>query len=177
MTKCAHSIWLTLDRETEARLHPLIAELATAHARSAFQAHITLLGGLVGDPEVTFAAMKRADWPRAATAKVTGVDSGESYFTALFLDVTIPEAFHAIRQDASRMLPGRGPGSYRPHVSLAYGPIAAEEKQRLIARFRREFAGVSFRVAGVSVVSASASTPVQDWRVLWRRGIGGEEAK
>lgn len=169
MTTLAHSIWLTLDTAAEARLCPLVDGLAAEYGRPSFQPHITLLGELNGSADATADALDGLDWPGTATAQVTGVDWGGTYFTAIFLDLTVPKAFFEIRDRVSQALLGRAPKPYRPHASLAYGPIETEEKQRLIARFRRDFQGAEFGIGAVAVVSSSDTTPIEDWRVLWRR--------
>lgn len=176
MTHLAHSIWLTLDPAGEARLSPLIDALAAEYARPSFQPHITLLGELDGDPDATAAELDGLDWPENSTAEVTGVDWGGTYFTAIFLQLTVPRALYEIREGVSQSLLGRAPKLYRPHASLAYGPIEAAEKQRLIGKFAEEFAGAKFRIGAVAVVSSSENTPIQDWRVLWRKEIGAAPA-
>jgi 2'-5' RNA ligase len=171
MAEIAHSIWLSLDAAGEAWLSPVVDALAAEYGRPRFEPHITLLGELSGDPEATAAALRGVDWPKAPMAEVTGVDWGGTYFTAIFLEVGVPEEFNGIRDGLAQALLGRAPKPYRPHASLAYGPIEPQERSRLIARFAEEFAGAAFRIGSVAVVSSSDTTPIENWAVLWRQEL------
>lgn len=172
MAALEHSIWLTLDPASEARLAAVIDPLAEKYDRPTFRPHVTFLGDLASDWETTAAAVDALDWPAARTARVKGVDWGGTYFTAIFLDLDIAPEFAALRDGVARKLTGAAPKPYRPHASLAYGPIEAEEKARLIAGFREAFAGAEFELAEASVVSSSVDTPIEDWRPLWAKALG-----
>ncbi len=171
MAALEHSIWLTLDAASEARLSAVIDPLAAEYGRPAFRPHVTFLGDLASDWEATAAAVDALDWPAARAARVRGVDWGGTYFTAIFLELEVAPEMFTLRDGVARALTGAAPKPYTPHASLAYGPIEAAEKARLIEGFRAEFAGAEFELAEVSVVSSSVDTPIEDWKPLWAKAL------
>lgn len=114
------------------RLAGLIDRLADRHRSERFPPHLTLLAGVPGP--------RRDVLSRAATAaarlaplelQLGGVDGRDEHFRCLFARVTPSAPLLATHEAAARAFGREREPAYLPHLSLLYGALPAEEKQRL----------------------------------------------
>ena len=164
-----HSIWLLPDPELSARLSDLNNYFANRLGGPVFEPHITLLADLPGEADRTIAHCTKLFLAELSTeAQIQGVDGTENFFMSLFLDVSLPEAFGHAREKLALSL-GVEAQKFRPHISLAYGPINGADKRDAISQLSNELGRSTFEVTSIAVVEASQIISVDDWRTVWRQ--------
>lgn len=171
-----HSIWMTISGESGLRLSELISQIAGKTAGPLFQPHLTLASDLNNPVPISVQACETMFAGLSVNpASVTGVDGSDAYFMSLFLDISIPESVKAIRQKLAHLPEIGNLGPFRPHVSLAYGPVDERLKQELGAQIADDLIGYEFALTTVEVVESASVIPVQNWRSIWRRDLAPAE--
>jgi 2'-5' RNA ligase len=126
------SLWIVPEGEAHRRLSGLIRSLARRFGGPTFAPHVTLLAGVrAGEADVVARAERL--W-RAATALplvLTGPQTGDTYFRALYLRVEPDAELLALHRSARDAFAPRDDPPYAPHLSLVYGapppPSVVEE--------------------------------------------------
>ncbi len=124
-----YSLWLVPDRESDMYrlLNAAIQEIARHYGTPAFEPHVTLLGGIVGDSEEV---RQKTRWlasnlvPYAVHLGTIG--SHGTYFQILFSRVAQSEEVMAAGQRARDVFE-IGESIYFPHCSFAYGDFSDED--------------------------------------------------
>ncbi len=164
-----HSIWLMPDEAMQTRLSTINRGFADKWGGPVFEPHITLLGDLdCNFTQISNLCTGLFSKTSRQSAQVQSADGTDCFFTSLFLDIDLPGNFKTKRSECAEAL-GVQPASYRPHVSLAYGPIQTTEKSYEIGRLVKEIGGLEFDVTSIALVESSNSIPVEHWKIIWRR--------
>lgn len=167
-----HSIWLVPCDKARARFSELISRLSKPGGGPVFSPHVTLLGDLTAPVEILISeCLAIFSGVCAARAQIAGVDGGDEFFMSLFLDVALPDTLAKARADlAGSLRPGTS-DLFRPHISLAYGPVGGPNKNGLIARIADQLVGYEFDLATIGIVASAKLIPVQQWRLIWRHNL------
>ena len=159
-----YSLWLIPGEPLFSRLAGEIARLSRDLATPLFEPHITLLGGItLPEEDVLARSVSLAGSLKPFQIELGDIGYLDEYFRCLFVRV-VPAApilkAHRAAQAAFRL---RDQPAYMPHVSLVYGKLAMEMKEKIAAEFGR-LAGQSFE-ANSLVVYQVRGTPCE-WNLI-----------
>lgn len=169
-----YSLWLLLPEEARSRYAALIETLSREHGTPRFEPHITLLGGLQGEEEV-LGTLARDLARRLEPFDVRLLDAGyiEEYYRCLFVLVAHSRPLMQAYDEARKQFDRRLELSFMPHLSLMYGLLDEEDKEKILDRIGRYFDD-RFRVQELALY-AIEGTPEQ-WRCVVRAPLGGGDA-
>lgn len=163
-----HSIWLIPEPSAGKSLSASLKSLSRELGSPLFEPHMTLLGDIGGDPEATLKACSGLTRGLAPpSGRVSGADGEESLFTSLFLTVEVPRAIVELRDAVAAALGQDPPASFRPHISLAYATIPEARRRKLASALADQYRNMRFRFSRISIMSASQTTPVAQWREIF----------
>lgn len=159
-----YSLWLTPPSPVYERFVRLIVTLSRRLGTPRFAPHLTL-AGVVAGPEADVVARARALGERLAPVRVhlRDVGCGDSYFRSLFVHAERTAALLAAHRLAARTLGTDPDDDFMPHLSLVYGDLRRDEKERLIAEIGNRF-DLEFTAAHVTLC-LPAGAPA-GWRTL-----------
>jgi 2'-5' RNA ligase len=163
-------LWLLPSGAAERRIAGWIDRLSRDPGGPRFDPHLTLLGGLEG-AEVRFAA---ATWRLAAalrpiTLRFLGAESGDSRYRCLYLRVDGGGALASARREAIRLFGRAREAAFQPHVSLLYGDLPREARDRAAAAVG-DWRGVACRAGRLRLVAAGGGPPT--WRTICEHVLG-----
>jgi 2'-5' RNA ligase len=139
-----YALWLMPSGEVRQRLAGTILELSRQYGTPAFQPHVTLAGSIVGPArEVTSKMKDLAKRIPPFTVRLTTVGGLEEYFRCLFVRVEQTHPITSANAAAQEIFRLPKQPAFMPHLSLLYGSLPSNEKERIIAaldhRFELEF--------------------------------------
>ena len=102
--------------------------------------------------------------------RLTGVSWGPAYYQCVFVDVAGDQELVRARDLAGSLFAVSTPAHYRPHLSLIYGDVSVETRQRLAYEL-----GSSLRVDLDACVLElwNVSGPVAGWSRVVREALDG----
>jgi len=130
----SYYLWLIPQKAARDEFQKIIQNLSEAYGTPAFEPHVTLVSGLSGNEEhlvKKIDAFARGKYSLSVAMK--GIDYTHGFFTALFLNIPNTPAIDQLHTQAREHLKPFGQGPYHPHLSLLYGNITVQEKERIIA--------------------------------------------
>ena len=161
-----YSLWLLPERATHERMAALVAALAPRFATRAFPPHVTVQGDLRRRlKDVTAAAASLAQSIAVQRVRVRGIEQSMHYYRAFYLAFDGFEAFAPlVRRSAQHFGTEHGLSPF-PHLSLAYGTLGSDAKDRLVTEFAAHVPPemVFDRLA---VALSGGSVGIASWRVL-----------
>jgi len=139
-----YALWLMPSGEVRQRLAGTILELSRQYGTPDFQPHVTLAGSIVGPArEVTSKMKDLAKRIPPFTVRLTTVGGLEEYFRCLFVRVEQTHPITSANAAAQEIFRLPKQPAFMPHLSLLYGSLPSNEKERIIAaldhRFELEF--------------------------------------
>jgi len=139
-----YALWLMPSGEVRQRLAGTMLELSRQYGTPAFQPHVTLAGSIVGPArEVTSKMKDLAKRIPPFTVRLTTVGGLEEYFRCLFVRVEQTHPITSANAAAQEIFRLPKQPAFMPHLSLLYGSLPSNEKERIIAaldhRFELEF--------------------------------------
>lgn len=165
MKVSGYFIFLVPEAKVGQELESQIERLAAQHGGTYFPPHITLLGDIplaTPESEVIEKAKQLAEARPAFDVIFEGIGTEDEFYRSLYI---------IIRQDQPLMSLGAAArdafgmqSEYFPHLSLAYGIIASEKKQSMIATVPNR-TGKRVRIDRVDVYRIDGS--IDDWKKLW----------
>ena len=90
---------------------------------------------------------------------------------SLYVDIALPQSFLEARKQLADVLQPGLSGDFRPHISLAYGPVGGVDKAALIERIGAELVGFEFELTHAQVVNSAQNIPLAQWRTIWQRDL------
>jgi hypothetical protein len=164
------SLWLMPEGAPRERLAGWIDRLADRHRSERFPPHVTLLAGVRGPRhDVLSRAAAAAARLAPLDLRLGGIDGRDEHFRCLFARVTPSGPLLAAHEAAAHAFASEREPAYLPHLSLLYGVLPAEEKQRLA----REIGGevdLRFQVRRLHVWSTEG--PVAEWYEVGGLALG-----
>lgn len=159
-----HSVWLCPTHQSAQRLSNAISDYSTRTGEAAFAPHATLLGDLGGPSAKTAQACRVVAADLAPiSARVTALSTTQSFFMALFLDIALPQKMTQARARLPEILGVPNSGTFRPHVSLGYGPEAAKISAQDAEALEKLFVGEIIIFDRIAVVASAKSIPIDEW--------------
>jgi len=130
----SYYLWLMPQKEMYDEFQKIIQNLSETYGTPAFEAHVTVVSGLSGNEDHlvkkidTFARGKHS-----LSVTMKDIYYTHGFFTVLFLNIQNTPKIDQLNTQAREHLKPFGQGPYHPHLSLLYGDITSQEKERIIA--------------------------------------------
>lgn len=158
-------IFLVPEAKVGQELESQVERLAAQHGGTYFPPHITLLGDIpltTPESEVIEKAKQLAEARPAFDVTFEGVGTEDEFYRSLYITVRHDQPLMDLNKSAQEAFSLRG--EYFPHLSLAYGNIAPEKKQAMLATVPNR-AGRRVRIDRIDVYKIDGY--VDDWKKLW----------
>jgi len=162
-----YALWLIPEEKTVAHFQEKIAELSRRCNTPEFEAHITLLSGLSGEESfLKKATTQLAEQIDPIEIHITRAGYRESYFQNLFVHIEETESLLALREKAFTVFNHEElkDKTFMPHVSLMYGHLAAEEKERILMDVGHEF-NIKCKATALTLVKTEGR--VTEWENIY----------
>jgi 2'-5' RNA ligase len=165
MSNSHHSIWLMPRLEDEERFAALVQDLALRFRSPVFQPHLTLVEDMPRSAEeLTPLLQSLTDGAASFPAQVERVEESELYYRSFYARFPVVPALKTLKQNAVDLFGVGSLDSFMPHISLAYGVPADEEKHRAVAELHERLHGLNVMFDRVCIVSSSQQTPIEEWK-------------
>lgn len=161
-----HSVWLMPCAADEAALTAIVARLAARFGSPQFQPHLTMAEDMprsVADLTAPVAAIAAAG--RAFTATITAIAATDAFFRSLYAAFEPKGELAAMKERTVGALQAGALTGFVPHISLAYGPIAAALKVEAQVELAASLVGRPIRFDRLCIVRSAQSIPIADWRI------------
>lgn len=156
-----YSLWLEPSGDVAYRLGEYIKKLSKRYDTPLFSPHVTLLGNLSStETELIPFTNMLASSISPFDLKLTRAGFRNSYYQSLFIHVEESSRLKEVRERACRLFDNEN-NKFMPHLSLMYGDLPKEEKERILNLIGHEFE-LTFTAQSISLVRTSGKPP--DWR-------------
>jgi 2'-5' RNA ligase len=166
-----YALWLLLPGEARERYAALIELLARQYATPRFEPHITLLGDLTGE-EAALAEQTRALARELEPFELRLLEAGyeDETYRCLYIYTAVSRALEYARERARERFGRRIETGFVPHLSLVYGALDEDEKERILDRIGRYFdETVTIREIALYAIEGRP----EQWRSVVRVPLGG----
>ncbi|SMO81818.1 2'-5' RNA ligase family protein [Fodinibius sediminis] len=158
-----YSLWLQPSGDVAFRLQERINKMSEKYETPAFAPHITLLGGLeLSETELISLTDTLAASLHPFEVTLTKAGYHDQFYQSLFIHVRNNKSLNAARDRACQLFDLEDNG-YMPHLSLLYGNLSQNEKERILNITGREFY-ITFPVK--SVVLMQTEGRPREWRKI-----------
>lgn len=155
-------MWAVPTAASSRSLRDLAGRLVAAARSTPFELHVTLLGAVEGERGHDEVAGAIRGWQRFQV-DFEAVDDEDHVFRCLTLR-TSSEDLARLREALTAVFTDVSPGPYRPHLSLLYGALGADERRRLL-----QGSNLPSPLPGMEVEAVELwDTGPDDW-TEWRR--------
>lgn len=138
--KPLYSLWLRPFGDIAFSLEQRIRKLSEKYGTPRFKPHVTLLGSIEkGKTELIQLTDTLASSLSPFEIVLTKAGYSDSFYQSLFVKVEPGEELLTARQRAEKLFGYDSEASYLPHLSLLYGDLEREEKERILNVMGREF--------------------------------------
>ena len=168
-------LWLLPSASVQDRFATLIDTLSRRHGTPRFAPHITLTGSLDSPAdEISLRTSDLAARLRPVPVQLTEVGWSDEYFRCLFIRAAAsPELLAAHRTACAHL--GRSPDTdFMPHLSLIYGNLSQDQKDRIVDEIGRRF-DIGFDADRVGLCLAAGSP--EQWRLIRTFALAGRRAQ
>ena len=159
-----YALWLAPAEPMFSLLAGQIARLARECSTSQFDPHVTLLGGItLSEEEALARSAALALGLRRFRVELGDMGYSDEYFRCLFVNVLPRESILNARQAVCEAFGIRNDGPYTPHISLVYGKLPLETRER-IASGLEPLPGRQFDVSSLALWQVRGSP--QEWKLI-----------
>lgn len=137
-----YSLWLEPTGDTAYKLQQRIKQLSKKFDTPLFSPHVTLLGGLTASKtELEALTDTLASSVTPFELKLTKAGYLNTFYQALFIHVEQNEGLNHLHDNACRLFdcPEEYKNEYMPHLSLLYGDLTQQQKEKILNNIGREF--------------------------------------
>lgn len=159
-----YALWLVPAEPAFSLLSRHIARLSRKLSTPQFDPHITLLGGItLPEEEILTRSAALAASLTSFQIEPDGINCLDEYFRCVFVGVTPDVHILKARQAASEIFGMQDEPAYMPHISLVYGKLRLETRERIAA----ELASTTVRRFEVRQLAIwRVSGPVHEWMCI-----------
>jgi 2'-5' RNA ligase len=158
-----YALWLTPGEPLFSHLAREVSRLSRELSTPRFEPHVTLLGGITLPEEKVLAhSVFLARILKPIRIELGDIGYLDEYFRCLFVTVLPGPSISEAHRVACGIFACQG-APYMPHVSLVYGKLQVEVKQR-IATGLVSLTGHSFSVCKLTLYRVSG--PVRQWKCI-----------
>lgn len=139
-----------------------------------FEPHVTLIGDINARPE-TSADICREIFSGVGPirAGVASVERSDAWFMSLYLNVSLHPNLKRSVDMLSTMLFGHASSPFRPHISLAYGPLPGAEITDEVTELIDYFIDSEILLDRLVIAHSAKALPVNSWTTLYEVQISG----
>jgi len=165
-----YSLWLVPTGDARQQLAGTILGLSRAFCAPSFEPHVTLASGITGPAGEVASKMRRlAKSVAPFTVRLTKVDGLEEYFRCLFVRVAPTHPIMSANERAREAFHLERQAGFMPHLSLLYGRLPCDMKERIIVLLARQF-GLGFKVSRLQLYLIKGQPAA--WRRMASCGLG-----
>lgn len=160
--KPTYSLWLEPGGDIAYKLKEQIRELSEKYETPKFSPHLTLLGSLEGsETELTSLTNTLASSSKVFTINLTKAGYRDRFYQSLFIHAEESSELMTLRNTAVGLFEVAEQDGFMPHLSLMYGDISQNKKQRILNLIGREFY-LQFKAKHIALVKTSGIP--EDWK-------------
>lgn len=137
-----YSLWLEPTGDTAYKLQERIKQLSKRYDTPLFSPHVTLLGGLTSSKtELEALTDTLSSSIRPFELTLTKAGYLNTFYQSLFIHVEQNEGLTHLHDNACRLFdcPEEYENEYMPHLSLLYGDLTRNQKEKILNNIGREF--------------------------------------
>ena len=158
-----YTFWIMPKGRVYNSFNNLIKKLADENNAPVFEPHITLLGD-IELPELEMIKktqqLVQSQKPFPVTLRQIGYQ--DFHFRALFVKLEVTDPLQALHNRAKEIFGMQGIPSYMPHLSLLYGNISQEVKNKIIAEIGVDQTA-HFEIESIHLVKGGK---VEEWQIV-----------
>src|SRR5699024_10821039 len=155
-----YSLWLQPSGDIAYRLQERINKMSRQYGTPSFAPHVTLLGSLkASETELISLAGTLVSSLDPVELTLTKAGYHDQFYQSLFLHVKKNKMLGFLRRRACRLFDLNDSDRYTPHLSLLYGDLSQNQKERILNVMGREFY-IKFPVSSI-VLMQTEGTPDQ----------------
>lgn len=156
-----HSLWLEPSGDIAYKLQERIKKLSKKYETPVFPPHVTLLEGVQStETELVPLANTLASSLETFELLLTKAGYSDEFYRSLYIHVEESRQLLEIRKMACRLFDVAEDG-YMPHLSLLYGELSTNEKERLLNIMGREF-HIRFPVKSIVIMQTEGEP--DEWK-------------
>ncbi len=135
-----YTIWLQPSGDVAYQLQERINKLSKKYDTPSFEPHVTLISGLERS-ETEMKALLNTLAASVSPFELTLSKAGyrDTFYQSLFIYVQKNKVLDELRKRSCRLFDCSETNSYSPHLSLLYGDLSQNEKERILNTIGREF--------------------------------------
>ncbi len=137
-----YSLWLEPTGDIAYKLQQRINELSKKYDTPVFSPHVTLVGGLTASQtELKALTDTLASSVKPFSLKLSRAGYLNTYYQSLFIYVEQNDGLSHLHSNACSLFdcPDEYKDKYMPHLSLLYGDLTREQKEKILNNIGREF--------------------------------------
>lgn len=161
----SYAVWIMPEGAAYTLADGYIAKLSQAYNLPKFEPHVTVLGR-IRSLEISALRGLAESLPLFRIRLNNQPEYLDEYFRCMFLKARETAELMETFSKASEIFGYKGV-PYFPHLSLAYGDLPVSTKQEMICTLG-DIPKIKFEARQLSLVLASAQTPVSSWKVIDR---------
>jgi 2'-5' RNA ligase len=167
--RVTYSLWLMPAGDLCHWLADTILELSRKYSTPTFEPHVTLLGRITGPKRtVVSKSAELAQRISPFTLRLTRVDYLDRYYQCVFVRVAASGPLLKAHRAAREVFDLEISPAFMPHLSLIYGDLARDFKEKIVAELGRKFE-LAFRVRSLHLVLTRGEPGA--WRRLRAFGL------
>jgi 2'-5' RNA ligase len=169
--RVTYSLWLMPVGDLYHWLVDTIFELSRKYSTPTFEPHVTLLGRITGpEREVVSNSAELAQRISPFTIRLTRVDYLDRYYRCVFVRVAASGPLLKAHRAAREIFDLEKSPAFMPHLSLMYGDLARDVKEKIVAELGWQFE-LAFRARSLHLVLTRGEPGA--WRHLRAFGLKG----
>lgn len=163
-TEETYSVWLRPFGDIAFKLQQRIKKLSEKYDTPIFEPHVTLLGSLKkGKTEMIQLTDTLAGSLHPFELVLTKAGYLDTFFQSLFVHVKKSDELMNARNTAEKLFDYQVDKEFMPHLSLLYGDLNQNEKERILNVMGREF-HIRFSVNSLLLVNTTGLP--KDWKKI-----------
>ncbi|MDZ7772788.1 MAG: 2'-5' RNA ligase family protein [Balneolaceae bacterium] len=169
--QAAYSLWLRPFGDIAFSLEQHIKKLSKKYDTPQFKPHVTLLGSVKkGRTELVQLTDTLARSTAPFEILLTTAAYNNTFYQSLYVKVDPGDELMAARRRAEKLFGLEAAEPYHPHLSLLYGDLDREEKERILNVMGREF-HLRFSISSLLLIRTDGLP--RDWEHIHTAEFGG----
>lgn len=159
-----YSLWLRPFGDISFSIQQRIDKLSEKYDTPSFEPHVTLISGIrYGETELIQLTETLAGALKPFDLLLTNAGYRDKYYQSLFVHIKKSEELMNAYKTALRLFDYEATEEYIPHLSLMYGNLSQEEKERILSIMGREF-HIRFKVQSLLLVNTEGKP--HEWKKI-----------
>lgn len=167
------SVWLVPREKEEKELSKIVKNLTQKYNSPIFIPHLTLLGNVMTSfDDLKLAVDEVFEDKKAFTIRKTKLNQSEQFFKTVFIEFELDDNLKKLFKLLSSRTDNKSLKSFKPHISLIYKILPANEKIKIIKRVSIKNTFIINRIFIVSPKKGDDDfMDVKTWRILYKKNL------